>query len=169
MPRFRKKPVIVEAEQWFPDHPVEGVIYPAESPLRGVDGAGFHELHGQYGWIETLEGGHVVSPGDWIITGVQGEKYLCKPDIFAATYEPVEDSPSTDPLVICDHADRCLQRLRGVCYDECCVHRKPHIPFCDEAGHSVRDCTEGGSCAVFKEVRCVPVPVKPVAKPGLYH
>jgi hypothetical protein len=43
-----------------------------------------------HGWIDTLEGGHIVCPGDWIITGVQGEYYPCKPDIFAITYEVVE-------------------------------------------------------------------------------
>jgi hypothetical protein len=42
-----------------------------------------------HGWIDTLEGGHIVCPGDWVITGVKGENYPCKPDIFAATYEPV--------------------------------------------------------------------------------
>ena len=42
------------------------------------------------GWrIMTLEGAMEVTPGDYIITGVAGEKYPCKPDIFAATYEPV--------------------------------------------------------------------------------
>jgi hypothetical protein len=41
-----------------------------------------------HGWIDTLEGGHIVCPGDWIITGVKGEVYPCKPDIFDATYEP---------------------------------------------------------------------------------
>jgi len=41
-----------------------------------------------HGWIDTLEGGHIVCPGDWIITGVAGENYPCKPKIFAATYEP---------------------------------------------------------------------------------
>ena len=44
-----------------------------------------HHIHG---WIDTLEQGHRVCPGDWIITGVKGERYPCKPDIFAATYEP---------------------------------------------------------------------------------
>jgi hypothetical protein len=44
-----------------------------------------HQVHG---WIDTLEQGHRVCPGDWIITGVKGELYPCKPDIFAATYEP---------------------------------------------------------------------------------
>jgi hypothetical protein len=43
-----------------------------------------------HGWIDTLEGGHTVCPGDWIITGVQGERYPVKPDIFEATYEPVD-------------------------------------------------------------------------------
>ena len=41
-----------------------------------------------HGWIDTKEGGHIVCPGDWIITGVAGENYPCKPEIFAATYEP---------------------------------------------------------------------------------
>ena len=42
--------------------------------------------------IDTLEGPHFVTPGDWIITGIQGERYPCKPDIFAATYDPVEEA-----------------------------------------------------------------------------
>ena len=45
-----------------------------------------HHIHG---WVDTLEQGHRVCPGDYIITGVKGEHYPCKPDIFAATYEPV--------------------------------------------------------------------------------
>lgn len=45
-----------------------------------------------HGWIDTTEGGHIVCPGDWIITGVAGERYPCKPDIFAATYEAVEET-----------------------------------------------------------------------------
>ena len=43
-----------------------------------------------HGWIDTLEGGHIVCPGDWIITGVKGEHYPCKPDIFEMTYELAE-------------------------------------------------------------------------------
>lgn len=41
----------------------------------------------EHGWIDTKEGGHIVCPGDWIITGVAGENYPCKPDIFVKTYE----------------------------------------------------------------------------------
>jgi hypothetical protein len=42
-----------------------------------------------HGWIDTLEAGHRVCPGDWIITGIAGEMYPCKPHIFAESYEPV--------------------------------------------------------------------------------
>lgn len=72
--RWRKKPVVVEAKQWL-KHGDHSAVRPYETAK---------------GWIETLEGGHIVNPGDWIITGVKGEHYPCKPDIFAQTYEPVE-------------------------------------------------------------------------------
>lgn len=82
--KYRKKPVVVEAVQWFRhgDHPYvkkmpHDLLYNC-SGVRAED----------HGWIKTLEGGHIVSPGDWIITGVKGEHYSCKPDIFALTYEP---------------------------------------------------------------------------------
>lgn len=57
----------------------------------GMDGQSIcsHCLHttDDHGWIDTFEGGHTVCPGDWIITGIKGEHYPCKPDIFEATYE----------------------------------------------------------------------------------
>jgi len=81
MAKFKKKPVVIEATQWFKhgDHP-KVTIMP-----RGSESVA-------YGWVHTLEGGHIVTPGDWIITGVKGEHYPCKPDIFEATYEPAGDS-----------------------------------------------------------------------------
>jgi len=87
MAKYKKKPIIVEAEQWFPYQPVDGVIYPLPDD-NGV--IGFHEVHGSCGVISTLEGSHIVSPGDWIIIGAMGEKYPCKPDIFEMTYEVVD-------------------------------------------------------------------------------
>lgn len=60
--KFRKKPVIIEA-------------YQTTDTLA----------------IETLEGIMTARPGDWIITGVLGEQYPCKPDIFEKTYEPVDE------------------------------------------------------------------------------
>ena len=77
MAKYRKKPVIIEATQWFKhgDHP---------SVIPG-------KLNGEpVYWIRTLEGDMFVTPGDYIITGVKGEHYPCKPDIFEATYEKVE-------------------------------------------------------------------------------
>lgn len=85
--KFRKIPVEVEATQWFQhgDHPM--VKEPTHGQrLRGVPS--------NCGVIKTLEdkeeGMHIVDPGDWIITGVHGEHYPCKPDIFKKTYEKVE-------------------------------------------------------------------------------
>src|SRR5271154_5499786 len=86
--KFKKKPIALEATQWFKmgDHPaVESVPY--DHPVDG-----FAIKPGEWGWIRTLESaGHLVQPGDWIITGVRGEHYACKPDIFAETYEPAEE------------------------------------------------------------------------------
>ena len=87
--KFRKKPVVIEAEQFFPNQSPwpDGVleeVRPAdyESQRRGFDTVTRYV-------VKTLEGEHIASPGDWIITGVKGERYPCKPDIFAATYEAV--------------------------------------------------------------------------------
>lgn len=111
--KFRKKPVVIEATQWFKngDHPVDGVGEPTDDHLGGtykrIEGAVVRFFrhpaipgsdrcgHCQHtylahGWIDTLEGQHNVCPGDWIITGIAGEYYPCKPKIFAATYEAVE-------------------------------------------------------------------------------
>ena len=79
MSLFRKKPVVIEAVQWFPGKKIDGV---EEKEYR--DGDFVFQAS-----IKTLEGYHGVAPGDWIITGVKGEKYPCKPDVFERTYEPV--------------------------------------------------------------------------------
>ena len=113
MPKYRKKPVVVEATQWFEngDHPDDDVFRVFEDsgarPAMAREGAvvryyrhpnddGLREcekcrgtMH-IHGWIDTLEGGHIVCPGDWIIRGVAGEFYPCKASIFADTYEAVE-------------------------------------------------------------------------------
>ena len=82
MGRYRKKPVVVKAEQFFPNKKPwpEGL----ESNWDN------HPTTSGKVTIQTLEGRMEVSPGDWIITGVKGERYPCKPDIFEATYEPVD-------------------------------------------------------------------------------
>lgn len=122
--KFRKKPVVIEASQWFKngDHPLDysknhtgleagsiHVFTGADRKERGWEGDVVRYFRdpevsshtrcrhcgrsmNDHGWIDTLEGGHIVCPGDWIITGVKGEHYPCKPDIFAKTYEPVEQT-----------------------------------------------------------------------------
>ncbi len=90
MPRYRKKPVVISAEQYLPNKsPVpSGVV---EIPAHVLEQyKGLLVLHPHLKWIETLEGGHIVTPGDYIITGIKGEKYPVKPEIFEATYEKVE-------------------------------------------------------------------------------
>ena len=85
MAKYRKKPVVIEAVRFrsgeqdgcFNADVIAGNIrYPEDGTML----------------IRTLEGVMCAQPGDWIIRGVKGELYPCKPDIFEATYEPVEDN-----------------------------------------------------------------------------
>lgn len=85
--KYRKKPVVVEAEKWDGNF-LEDVIRYTDSETRKCEHCG--EMLYLHGWISTLEGGHIVCPGDWIITGVKGERYPCKPDIFEQTYDLAE-------------------------------------------------------------------------------
>ena len=115
MSRYRKLPVEIDATQWFKngDHPADRCYYiDDKSPERFLsegkvvryyrrpDDLGSRPcekcsitMH-NHGWIDTLEGGHIVCPGDWIITGVKNERYPCKDDIFKLTYEPVDEATS---------------------------------------------------------------------------
>lgn len=107
--KFRKKPGVIEAFQmtrerrasnadwpsWLHDAwngavGVPGSVWPQDYP----DSDGDDQLV-----IGTLEGNHVVSWGDWIIRGVKGELYPCKPDIFQMTYESVSSDPPSWPEV----------------------------------------------------------------------
>jgi hypothetical protein len=80
--RFRKKPVVIEAFQWMKD----------EVPEWWEEERKNTRIEVQTGtlFIKTLEGVMAACPGDWIIKGVKGEIYPCKPEIFEATYEAVE-------------------------------------------------------------------------------
>jgi hypothetical protein len=73
MGRYLKKAIVVEAVQWFRhgDHP-----------------AVIAESNGTTGYVDTPEGRLTVEPGDWIITGIAGENYPCKPEIFKQLYTP---------------------------------------------------------------------------------
>jgi len=87
MAQYRKKPVVIEATQFM------GVGAPVSAPegvCFCVDGKQTIDDTSPHAHVHTLEGPLKASVGDWIITGVKGERYPCKPDIFAATYEPVQ-------------------------------------------------------------------------------
>lgn len=94
--RFRKKPVEVEAMQW--DGTADGATPIIDWVLQNGGRAKYYcshdmgcpgTLEGHTISIRTLEGSMQTSPGDWVIRGIKGEFYPCKPDIFAATYEAV--------------------------------------------------------------------------------
>ena len=107
--KYRKKPVVIEAEQWMgwnkdglfmTAHPLAtgnnpfGVVkrlpwykFFAVGMALGAYPGTHGRSPGRLGWVETLEGGHIALPEDYIIRGVHGEYYPCKPDIFEKTYE----------------------------------------------------------------------------------
>lgn len=99
MHKFRKKPVVVEAFQMTKERRMENSEWPewlnhAWNKDYDIPGSLFRQridadLPDPLA-IRTLEGVHIVQWGDWIIRGIKGELYPCKPDIFAATYEPAE-------------------------------------------------------------------------------
>ncbi len=86
MPKFRKKPVVIEAIQW------DGLATQEIFDFMGVDSLEDDLLQGLV--IPTLEDGpdaqvkHYAKPGDWIVKGISGEFYPVKDDIFRATYDP---------------------------------------------------------------------------------
>lgn len=85
MPKFRKRPVVIEAVQF------DGTDASYYDVCAFAPGVHFEPVPEQRFMVPTLEGYHIASAGDWIIRGVKGELYPCKPDIFAATYEAVDD------------------------------------------------------------------------------
>lgn len=102
--KFRKKPVVIEALQlswatWGEMCDFVGVGHLAEGRPEGCwvtkTGQGTNRPTDEMDlWIPTLEGLHLAREYDWIIKGIKGELYSCKPDIFEATYEHVPDYES---------------------------------------------------------------------------
>jgi len=77
--KYRKKPVVIEAIQYFPDN---------LNIFKNIEDMGCDLVVDRRGvYIDTLEGSMQVSPGDFVIKGVNGEFYPCKPDIFEKTYD----------------------------------------------------------------------------------
>jgi hypothetical protein len=97
MARYRKLPVEIDAVQWTGREEDLDAVFalvdfdtlPDDGSMVGGPGIGFSPPLGTLD-IPTLEGTMTAQPGDYIIRGVQGEVYPCKPDIFEQTYERVE-------------------------------------------------------------------------------
>ena len=116
--KVRKKPLVVEARQ-FTDEPSAYEI----AEWCGGDVFVYGAAQRRAIRIATLEGDVLALPGDWIIQGIKGEFYPCKPDIFAATYEPENPAvPLAPPEVERGKCGECgFQRAHS-------VHRDPMHP-----------------------------------------
>lgn len=90
--KFQKKPVVIEAMQYTGNN--HGEIMDWASGRATM-------VHGPHTFsVKTLEGVMTITPGDYVICGIKGEFYPCKPDIFTATYDPVKpdsDQPVYEP------------------------------------------------------------------------
>ena len=107
--KFRKRPIVIDAEQWTPGVPTDGVVLYEDFPPcpknilgcpcdRCVLNSSEALCKGEilsHGWVKTMEGWYKVYPGNWIVTGIAGEKYPVDDEIFAETYEPVELAGAT--------------------------------------------------------------------------
>ncbi|OMD16271.1 hypothetical protein [Paenibacillus odorifer] len=101
--KFRKKPVLVDAVQYTPGLEDGYACYAIYGGLRDSRFVGYHDKRTpvppafrKVPAIKTLEGFHEISADDWIITGVAGERYPCKAEIFALTYEAADGPPHED-------------------------------------------------------------------------
>ena len=90
--KFRKKPVVIEAKRLNYES-MDEIKEWIGGKFDGLEHDAFERDRDVFLYIKTLEGTHRASYGDWIIKGIRGEFYPCKPDIFEATYEAV-NTPS---------------------------------------------------------------------------
>jgi len=87
--KYRKKPVVIETFRWTGGHDqVEDPVWAKDALMKGT----INIINGEL-FIHTKEGVMQARSGDYIIRGVQGEIYPCKPDIFEVTYDLVQDEP----------------------------------------------------------------------------
>ncbi len=128
MSQYRKKPVVIEAFQMTQERRNDNKDWPDWLNYAWQVGAAENGLFINPGdperqrlCIGTLEGVYHVTWGDWIIRGVKGEIYPCKPDIFEATYEPASAAPSAQAaLEACEYAGVDLSKGKTVIADHIC-------------------------------------------------
>lgn len=130
--KFIKKPVVIEAMPFYGSWKSAKPILEWIDVNKALDLSGTTWSAGWAGgklWIHTLEGTLTASAGDWIIRGIKGEFYPCKPDIFKETYEPAfvdaQDGPKdSDFCSVCENAlkpdDICASDIElGICHAAC--------------------------------------------------
>ena len=122
MPKFRKKPVVIEAIQFYPSMPFYQIA---------VDFAGkpeLFEMQGEIMLIKTLEGTMMAKAGDWIIKGVKGEFYPCKPDIFQLTYDAYDViMPEVESSTVLTNDE--INIFKEYDIDITLYHPKPNAPI----------------------------------------
>lgn len=130
MGSYRKRPVVIEAVQYAPN--MERLPDGVEEVYDGA----YTTAH-----IQTLEGKMIVSPGDWIITGVNGERYPCKPDIFAMTYEPADAPPAPAPARVAQLEEALGDAQLVICRYTCDLEEEPiHTKACRAAMAALDRC-----------------------------
>lgn len=152
MAKFRKT-ALIEATQWHKmgDHPA--VVLKSDLHRYADEGIP---------WIETLEGGHVVTPGDWIATGVQGEHWPIKPDVFAATYEPA-NTPSDQPAEGQGDAERegAVQHLCPHCSAQVMLMGAQYLDQIEEALVAA-GAPASRATSIFDKIKSLTTPPAPV-------
>jgi hypothetical protein len=135
--KFRKKPVVVEAEQF-------------DGTVEEANRIGLEVTVTEMG-VRTLEGFMKASPGDWIITGVKGERYPCKPDIFEKTYELVSEVDSAqDPMLQFFKYNHLPEKMQEVSrpFGQLAVFIVETLPRNPERTVALRKLLEAKDCAV---------------------
>lgn len=129
--QYRKKPVVIEAMQFDGSRESAQTICDWANSFENTEGEPWitYITHGEDGYelphdllVETLEGHMSVSEGDFVIKGVQGEFYPCKPDIFEASYDAVEEPEHDHPYLLGEKAaEGCMECLApaGMHYCNC--------------------------------------------------
>ena len=110
---WRKKPVVIQAVQWTGNNRDELLAFLDDDKPHLIAMDGFRNGDpAPWCIIKTLEGEHIASIDDWIIKGVKGEFYPCKPDIFQATYEPAHvQGQATKPFGLSPEVVESIKKL----------------------------------------------------------
>ncbi|MBF6298254.1 hypothetical protein IU459_11950 [Nocardia amamiensis] len=156
--RYRKRPVEITAVRWWSngDHP-DDYIHDFEDPVthtmvtaaqrreqrwegevvryyRRPDAPGDQQCEhcglvmNRHGWIDTPDGGHTVCPGDYVITGASGERDVCKPNVFAETYDRVRDDEGEPATAVVDSTEE-VAILSAIVRDGFCAALVPLLGY----------------------------------------